>query len=65
MDDCVVEVHHHLGHLDAVQLGFFAGTALGGTGRFGSYAAPQITSVTGGVVGSPPAKGCACMSEWG
>jgi len=43
--------------LEDAPASFFAGTALGGTGRFGSYAAPQITSVTKGVIGSPPAKG--------
>ena len=47
--------------LEDAPASFFAGAALGGTGRFGSYAAPQITSVTGGAVGSAPAKGWARM----
>ena len=84
--------------LEDAPASFFAGTALGGTGRFGSYAAPQvgpnpnpnhdpnpdpnpdpdpnpnpnrsgpyaalqITSVTKGVIGNPPAKGSAAWLD--
>lgn len=43
--------------LEDAPASFFSGAALGPTGRFGSYAAPQITSVSGGALSSPPATG--------
>jgi len=42
--------------LEDAPASFFTGTALGPTGRFGSYSAPQITGVQGGQTGDAPPK---------
>lgn len=41
---------------EALESSFFTNAALGPTGRFGSYAAPQITSVSPVKTGAPSAK---------
>ena len=43
--------------LEDAPASFFTGAALGATGRFGSYSAPQITSVVGGQMGGEPPTG--------
>ena len=43
--------------LDDVPASFFTNTALGATGRFGSYSAPQITGAVAGEIGPAPANG--------
>ena len=41
--------------IETAPASFFTDTALGPTGRFGSYSAPQITGVTGGKLGGATA----------
>lgn len=43
--------------LETVPNSFFTDTALGSTGRFGSYSAPQITSISAGKLVAPDSSG--------
>ena len=43
--------------LEDAPASFFTGAALGANGRFGSYSAPQITSMVGGQMGGETPKG--------